>query len=55
MDWGYGKVKNVTVADSYGYNMSAFAAMQGSNHPFIHILELKAKKKEWQTKVDSKQ
>ena len=29
MDQGYGKVKNVKVVDSHGYNVSAFAASRG--------------------------
>ena len=53
VDQGYSKFKNVTVADSYGYYMSAFTASQGSNHPSIPLFELEANKKEWQTKVDS--
>ena len=55
IDQGYGKVKYVVVADSCRYNMSKFAASWGSNYPFIPLLELKSKKKEWETKMDNKQ
>ena len=51
MDQWYGKIKNIEVADSFGYGVYSFAASQGSHYPFICLSELEEKKKEWNKKV----
>ena len=55
MDRGYGKIKNIAVADSFGYDVYSFAATRGSNHPIIALSELQAYKKEWEKKVAKKE
>ena len=55
MDRGYGKIKNIAVADSFGYDVYSFAATRGSNHSIIALSELEAHKKQWEKKVAKKE